>query len=168
MLAIKSLTIKNVQYIWDYLGWARTLHVWLGKLKDLSLAVSFFTVNLKFVLKSNVVFPLNIKDGVTFHYKSFLIYQFKCDTCYIGHTTQRFENRIKQYVPSTIRFQNQTLLASLTSQNSDSTINQYVLAHLNYSKINMFSILDCSSTNFQLAILEALYITSLKSSLCKQ
>ena len=133
----------------------------------------FFAANLRFVLKSNVLFPLDLKDGVPLHHKSFLIYQFKCkcDTCYIRCTTQRFENRIKQYMPSTIRSHNQTLPASSTNQNSDSTITQNLLANPNCTKsykISMFSILDNASTHFQLVILEALYITSLKPSLCKE
>ena len=89
-----------------------------------SIIYCFFVVNLRFVLKSNMVFPPNLTDSEPFHHKSILIYQFKskCDICYIRCITQRFENWIKQHVPSTIQLHNQTLPASSTNQNSDSGV----------------------------------------------
>ena len=71
-----------------------------------------------------------------------LSYNYCCIRC----ITQRSENKIKQYMSSTTQSYNQTLPASLTNQNSDSSITQQLLANPNWAisyKISMFSILDC-------------------------
>ena len=78
-----------------------------AKIKQIKRSVScyFNAVILRFILKFNVFFPSNLKNGVSHHHKSFLICTFhcKCDVCYIGHNTQILENRIKQHVPHAIK-----------------------------------------------------------------
>ena len=88
---------------------------------------------------------------VTYHHKSFLIYQFKgkCDICYIRHTTQRLKIELSNscILPS----YNQNITCQLDQSNTDSAITQHQLTNLNCAKsfkISMFSIIDCASTIF--------------------
>ena len=78
---------------------------WIGKasvqlIEQIKRSVNscFNSIKLRFVLKSNILFPPNFKDSVTTRQKSSLIYRFtcKCDVCYMGHTSQCLEIRINQ------------------------------------------------------------------------
>ena len=68
------------------------------------------SVKLRVVLKSNELFPLNLKDSVTAHQKPSLIYRLtcKCDVYYTGCTNQRLEQtniffRISEHILLTTR-----------------------------------------------------------------
>ena len=94
----------------------------------------------------------NLKDSVSLHHKSFLIYkfQYKHDVCYIGHTTQIFEDSIKQHVPLTIWSHSLTSPTRSHNQNALSTTIQHLLANpwgISAYNISMFSIQDTAGTN---------------------
>ena len=105
-----------------------------------------------------------------------------CDSRYVGRTSQRLQQRIKQHVPKTILqkhiSQDRSTLArsckpirSFKTETSFSAIGQHLLqnptcAH-EYND-NKFSILARGRTSFHLSTLEATYIKTSKPNLCKQ
>ena len=113
-----------------------------------------------------------------------IVYQFlcHCDSRYVGRTSQRLQQRIKQHVPKTILqkhiSQDRSTFArsckpirSFKTETSFSAIGQHLLqnptcAH-EYND-NKFSILARGRTSFHLSTLEATYIKTSKPNLCKQ
>ena len=116
-----------------------------------------------------------------------------CDSRYVGYTTQRLQERIKQHVPKAIR-QKTTLTPeqgthrsqpNRTQPNkkskaksktqfepeSDSAIGQHLLEFhqcaRNYSD-SQFKILTTARSQFHLSLLEAVYISRKKPVLCRQ
>ena len=75
------------------------LHAELEKLK------CFFAVNPHIVYSTRRALPFIQKDCVPTNQKSSVIYEFtcQCDSGYVGRTTQRLGDMIKQHVPSNIR-----------------------------------------------------------------
>ena len=74
--------------------------LWIGnasiqRLKQIKKSINcrLKSMKLQVILKSDMLFPLNLKDNVTAFQKSSLIYKFscKCNVCYIGHMTQRVQ-----------------------------------------------------------------------------
>ena len=134
-----------------------------------SVSCCFNVVNLCFNLKSNALFSPNLKDSVSMHLKSFLIYEFhsKCNICYISHTIQRLENRIKHVIHSNgltrwMNFDIQNLFSSITQHLLDSSL------CADTSNLNMFTILKVSNNELQLSVVEALLITKHQPVLCEQ
>ena len=117
------------------------------------------------------------------HHHSNVIYQFLCHcySRYVGRTSQRLEERIKQHVPRSIAnplasVQRQSLSRSCKTntrlqQFHESAIGQHLLDNaqcaLHYSN-KKFSILSRGRSSFHLAALEATFIKSLNPLLCKQ
>ena len=124
------------------------------------------------------------KDVLPAFHQSNIVYQFlcHCDSRYVGRTSQRLQQRIKQHVPKTILqkhiSQDRSTLArsckpirSFKTETSFSAIGQHLLqnptcAH-EYND-NKFSILSRGRTSFHLSTLEATYIKTSKPNLCKQ
>ena len=113
--------------------------------------------------------------------KSSVIYEFtcQCDSGYVGRTTQRLGNRIKQHVPSNIRNktapQREQPPRSCRSRNtvktSDSAIGQHLLDNPDCAKLyndDMFRIIGIARLSFHLAVLESIYIKTKKPPLCRQ
>ena len=65
----------------------------------------FFAVNPRVVCSTKKALPSIQKDCVPATQKSSVVYEFtcQCDSGYVGHTTQRLEDRIEQHVLSYIR-----------------------------------------------------------------
>ena len=65
----------------------------------------FFAVNPRIVYSTRRALPSVQKDCVPAYQKSSVVYEFtcQCDSGYVGRTTQRLGDRIKQHVPSNIR-----------------------------------------------------------------
>ena len=111
-----------------------------------------------------------------------LVWICHCDSRYVGRTSQRLQQRIKQHVPKTILqkhiSQDRSTLArsckpirNFKTETSFSAIGQHLLqnptcAH-EYND-NKFSILARGRTSFHLSTLEATYIKTSKPNLCKQ
>ena len=114
--------------------------------------------------------------------KSSVIYEFSChcDSRYVGRTSQRLQDRIKQHVPKWIR---QRVATSQRSQpersckrqrtmpECDSAIGQHLLQNeqcaANYSD-KKFKILATARNSFQLSLLEVAYIKTTRPVLCRQ
>ena len=134
--------------------------------------------------------PAAKKDVLPANQRSMVIYEYvcHCDGRYVGRTTQRLQERIKQHVPKAIR-QKSTLTQrqgthrsqqTRTQPNgkrkaksktqfepeSDSVIGQHLLESnqcaRNYSG-SQFKILTTARSQFHFSLLEAVYISQKKS-----
>ena len=74
--------------------------------KQITSAVKrcFFSVEPRVIFNTRQLFPAIKKDVLPSHHHSNVIYQFlcHCDSRYVGLTSQRLEERIKQHVPRSI------------------------------------------------------------------
>ena len=134
-------------------------------------------------LYTRQLLPAIKKDVLPSHHHSNVIYQFlcHCDSRYVGRTSQRLEERIKQHVPKSITnprtsANRQSLSRSCKNnirpqQFHESAIGQHLLDNaqcaLHYSN-EKFSILARGRSSFHLSALEATFIKSLNPLLCKQ
>ena len=109
------------------------------------------------------------------------VYQYvcRCECRYVGRTSQRLQNRIRQHIPKTIRNKtNQERIQSTRKSkiNSstpicDSAIGTHPLKHPNcalHCNDDQFSILSKARSEFHLAVLVSIHITSSKPALCRQ
>ena len=88
------------------------LHIpWIGNVsmrfeKQITSAVKrcFFSVEPRVIFNTRQLLPAIKKDVLPSHHHSNVIYQFlcHCDSRYVGRTSQRLEERIKQHVPKSI------------------------------------------------------------------
>ena len=85
---------------------------WLGSVstrfeKQVKSAVKqcFSTVKPRVAYSTNELLSTTYKDVLPAFQKSNVIYQFSChcDSRYVGRTSQRLQDRIKQHVPKSIR-----------------------------------------------------------------
>ena len=86
------------------------LHIpWIGNVsmkfeKQIMSAVKrcFFSVKPRVIFNTRQLLPAIKKDVLPSHHHSNIIYQFlcHCDSRYVGRTSQRLEERIKQHVPT--------------------------------------------------------------------
>ena len=139
--------------------------------------------------------PVAKKDVLPTNQKSMVIYECvcHCDNRYVGRTTQRIQQRIKQHVPKAIRQKNTLIQEQGTHRSqpiktqpnrkckaksktqfepeSDSAIGQHSLESnqcaRNYSD-SQFKVLTTARFQFHLSLLEAVYISWKKTDLCRQ
>ena len=88
------------------------LHIpWIGNVsmkfeKQITSAVKrcFFSVEPRVIFNTRQLLPVIKKDVLPSHHHSNVIYQFvcHCDSRYVGRTSQRLEEQIKQHVPRSI------------------------------------------------------------------
>ena len=140
----------------------------------------FFSVKPRVIFNTRQLLPAIKKDVLPSHHHSNVIYQFvcHCDSRYVGRTSQRLEERIKQHVPRSIAnpsaSSNRQSLSRSCKANTrpqqfhESSIGQHLLDNaqcaLHYSN-KKFSILARSRSSFHFSALEATFLNSL---LCKQ
>ena len=114
------------------------------------------------------------KDVVPTKQQSMVVYQYvcRCDCRYVGRTSQRLQDRIKQHIPKAIRNQAQTSCdLSQSNHTCSSAIGQHLLNNKKCAAQyddNQFSILAKGRTLFHLSTLEATFIKMLKPELCRQ
>ena len=164
---------------------------WLGNVSmryemQIKTAVKrcYFAVEPCIVYTTRQLLPLTKKDVLPAFHQSNIVYQFlcHCDSRYVGRTSQRLQQKIKQHAPKTILqehiFQDRSTLArsckpikSFKTETSFSAIRQHLLQNPTCARKyndNKFSILACGRTSFHLSTLEATYIKTSKPNLCKQ
>ena len=130
------------------------------------------SVSTRLVFTSKRMLPEARKDVLPAIQKSFVIYEYKChcDSRYVGQTSQRLQDRIKQHVPQWLRQQltrprrsqpHRLCKRTDTKPDCDSAIGQHLLDNdrcaLNYDD-KRFSILAAARSSFHLNFLEATYI----------
>ena len=120
------------------------------------------------------MFPTVRKDVMPTKQQSMVVYQYvcHCNCRYVGHTSQRLQDRIKQHIPKAIRNQAQPN-RDLFQSNHTSTlaIGQHLLNNekcASHYDDNQFSILAKGRTLFHLSTLEATFIKILQPKLCRQ
>ena len=123
------------------------------------------------------------KDAVPSIQQSMVVYEYvcRCDCRYVGRTSLRFEERIKQHVSNFVRRKQQPtkilperkckIRSIATHQQCGSAIGLRLMQNpecaLQYSN-DQFSILAKARSMFHLSILEATYIKIRKPILCRQ
>ena len=165
------------------------LHIsWFGYVsmkfeKQITSAVKrcFFSVEPHVVFTTRQFLPATKKDVLSSHHQNNVIYQCvcHCDSRYVGRTSQRLEERIKQHIPKSITNRpTPHIRKSLPRPGKDtsprqfheSAIGQHLLDNaqcaLHYK--DKFSVLARARTSFHLSALEATFIKSLNPLLCKQ
>ena len=162
---------------------------WIGKLstnfeKEVKTAVEscYGSVSTCLVFTSKRMLPVARKVVLPAIQKSFVIYEYKChcDSPYVGRTSQRLLDRIKQHVPQWLRQQlahprrsqpHRSCKRNDTKLDCDSAIGQHLLENdqsaLNYDN-KRFSILATARSSFHLNLLEAAYIRTQRPVLCRQ
>ena len=141
--------------------------------QNLAITNCFFAVNLRVVYSTKKALPSIQKDCVPATQKSSVIYEFtcQCDSGYVGRTTQRLEDRIKQHVPSSIRKKSRpqreqpprSCKPKITTKTCDSAIGQHLLENPDCAKNyngDMFRIIGKAQWSFHLAVLESIYIST--------
>ena len=133
----------------------------------------YFAVEPCIVYTTRQLLPAAKKDVLPAFHQSNIVYQIlcHCNSRYMGRTSQRLQQRIKQHVPKTILqkhiSQNRRTLArsckpirSFKTETSFSAIGQHLLQNptCTHEYNNKFSILACGRTSFHLFTLEATYI----------
>ena len=167
------------------------LHIpWVGNVsmkfeKQITFAVKrcFFPAEPRLIFNTRHLLPAIKKDVLPSHHHSNVVYQFVChsDSRYVGRTSQRLGEQIKQHVPRSIAnppasHNRQSLSRSCKAntrlqQFQESSIGQHLLDNaqcaLHYSN-KKFSILARGGSSFHLSALEATFIKSLNPLLCKR
>ena len=144
-------------------------------------------VSPRLIFSSQCMLPVNQRSTVIYEYV------FHCDSRYVGRTTQRFQERIKQHVPKAIRQKttltqeqgthrsqptrtqpNRNCKAKSKTQfepESDSATGQHLLESnqcARYYSDSQFKILITARSQFHLSLLEAVYFSRKKPDLCRQ
>ena len=153
-----------------------------------SVKQCYLTVEPHVVYKTNQLLPEVNKDVLSALQNSNVIYQFSChcDSRYVGRTSQRLQDIIKQHVPKSIRYdtsspkrdlpirkckystKSTTLIQSLTY---DLTIGLHLLRNptcVQHYDDSTFSILAKGRSPFHLSALEATFIKTSNFNLCRQ
>ena len=109
-----------------------------------------------------------------------VIYHYKCHcgNDYIGQTSRRFAERLKEHVPKCVRqfIKNPTqayeTVLKLKRASNRSSIAKHLLKNPkkcgSYYDDDNFKIIRCCKTEFHLKVTEAVLISTLKPSLCVQ
>ena len=110
--------------------------------------------------------------------KSCVVYEFscRCEARYVGCTTQRLADRIKQHVPTSIRTKTTIIREqpsrmcknSNSEMKSDSAIGQHLIKNQECAKTysdDNFRIIGQARSSFHLSVLESIYIKTEKPSL---
>ena len=103
----------------------------------------------------------------------------RCEARYVGRTTHRLTDRIKQYVPRSIRTKNTIIREqpprmcknSNSKMKSDSAIGQHLIKNPECAKTysdDNFRIIGQARSSFHLSVLESVYIKTQRPVLCKQ
>ena len=125
--------------------------------------------------------PSAKKDCVPTTQKSCVVYEFscRCEARYVGRTTQRLADRIKQHVPSSIRKKSNTVREQPPRMckknnykiNCESAIGKHLIANLECAKTytdDNFRIIRQARSSFHLSVLESVYIKTQYPVLCRQ
>ena len=142
----------------------------------------YFSVESHVVFMTRQLLPASKKDVLPASQQSNIVYEFSChcDSRYVGRTSQRLQDRIKQHVPKSVRTGQVSQdrkavnrLCKLTNHEPicDSAIGQHLLTNqscaLHHSD-DRFSILSKGCSAFHLSAIEATYIKVSQPILCRQ
>ena len=163
------------------LPWIRNLSSNFEKQINKAITSCFYTVKLRVLHTIRVTLPSAKNDRVPITQKSRVVYEFlcRCEARYVGRTTQRLADRIKQHFPTSIRKKTNTLReqpprmckGSNPKIKFDSAIGQHLIQNpacaKTYTDYN-FRIIGQARSSFHLSVLESVYIKTQNPVLCKQ
>ena len=141
---------------------------------------TFFIAKLRCVFSTKTILPPTPKESLPAFSSSCVVYDFNCEcgSRYVGRTSQRLSDRIKQHVPNAIRQkpiptrkQPKRQCASTTTVNCDSSIGRHLLSNKTCAEAyneSRFRILSKCRSSYNLKIKEAVYIKLNNPNLCKQ
>ena len=125
--------------------------------------------------------PSAKKDCVPTTQKSCTVYEFscRCEARYVGRTTQRLADRIKQHVPTSIRKKSNTVREqpprickkNNSKINCESAIGQHLIANPECAKTytdDNFRMIGQARSSFHLSFLESVYIKTQNPVFCRQ
>ena len=149
-------------------------------------------VSPRLIFSTQCMLPAAKKDVLPANQRSMVIYEYvrHCDSRYVGRTTQKLQERIKQHVPKAIRKKNTVTQEQGTHRSqptriqpnrkckaksktqfepqSDSAIGQHLLESnqcaRNYFD-SQFKIVTTARSQFRLSLFEAVYISQKKNRL---
>ena len=129
---------RNARFL--YLPWLRNVSTKFEKQITTAIQRCYFAVETLVVFTTRPLLPTTKKDILPAHHHNNVIYQFVCDcnSQYVGRTSQRLQEHIKQHVPRSIRnhhsSQDRSNLSCACKKNStsqiithDSAIGQHLL-----------------------------------------
>ena len=138
------------------------------KTNSLKTNSSYYAVKPLVIYNTRVMLPSAKKDCVPTTQKSCVVYEFswRCQAWYVGRTTQRLADRIKQHVPmsirkkiNTIREQPPRICKKNNSKiNCESAIGQHLVANPECAKTytgDNFRIIGQARSSFHLSVLES-------------
>ena len=178
-LSLELSKLTNRRYI-------GSVSTWFEKQVKSAVKQCFSTVELRVVYSTNELLFATNKDVLPALQKSNVIYQFSChcDSRYVGRTSQKLQNRIKQHVPKSIRscFSSQKRLlpacrcksstqTNIQSLASDLAIGLHLLQNptcVQRYDDSRFSILAQGRSPLHLSALEATFIKTSNPALCRQ
>ena len=163
---------------------------WIGNISlkfenkiNSSVKHCFRAVELRVFYSTRKILPSIHKDAVPFIQQSMVVYEYvcRCDCRYMGRTSLRLEERIKQHVSNFIRKKQQPtkilserkckIRSVATHQQCVSAIGLHLMQNpecaTQYSN-DQFSILAKARSIFHLSVLKATYIKISKPILCLQ
>ena len=142
-----------------------------------SITTCFYAVKPHVLYNTRVMLPSTKKDCIPITQKSWVVYEFscQCEAWYVGCTTQRLANRIKQHVPMSIRKKSNATREqpshNTSKINCESAIRQHLIANLECAKTytdDKFRIIGQARSSFHLSVLESVYTKTQNPSLCRQ
>jgi len=141
----------------------------------------YYAVKPRVVYNTRVMLPSAKKDCVPTTQKSCFVYEFsyRCEARYVGRTTQRLADRIKQHVPISIRKKSNTVREQPPSickknnykNNCESAIGQHLIENPECAKTytdNNFWIIGQARSSSHLNVLESVDINTQNPVLCRQ
>ena len=144
-----------------------------------SIRQCYYSATPRVIFLSKPILSHCYKDPIPTLNQSKVVYRYQCccDNSYVGQTSRRFIDRIKEHVPKCvkefIKEPTQNFKESKTLENASkrSTIAQHLLENKECGKAHKdenFEILYKCRNLSELRVLEAVVITFLEPSLCKQ
>ena len=133
------------------------------------------------VYNTRVVLRSTKKDSLPTTQKICVVYELscRCEARYVGRTTQRLADRIRQHVPTNIRKKRNTVREQPprickkknSKINCESAIGQHLIANPECAKTytdDNFRIIGQARSSFHLSVLESVYIKTQNPALCRQ
>ena len=117
--------------VYLHLSWLGSVSTWFEKQVKSAVKQCFSAVESCVVYSTNELLSATNKDVLATLQKSNVIYQFSChcDSRYVGRTSRRLQDRIKQHVPKFIRFcssSQKRLLPACRCKSSTQTNTQFL------------------------------------------
>ena len=141
---------------------------------------TFFAAHLRCIFSTKSILSPTPKDPLPASSSSCVVYEYKCEcgARYVGRTTKRLDERIKQHVPNRIlknivptRQQPKRQCNLISVANCDSSIGKHLLENKKCAETysnSQFKVLSKCRSLFSLKIYESMYIKLGQPDLCKQ